>query len=60
MTPVVEGVENEEQRQFLVERGCALAQGFFLSRPLPADETTALLQRSSAGSAPPGTPPGAN
>jgi EAL domain-containing protein (putative c-di-GMP-specific phosphodiesterase class I) len=46
MTPVVEGVENEEQRRFLVERGCGLAQGFHLARPVPADEVTALLRSS--------------
>jgi diguanylate cyclase (GGDEF)-like protein len=45
MTAVAEGVETEEQRAFLVDRGCVLAQGFHLARPLPADEATALLQR---------------
>ncbi|HEX2085348.1 MAG TPA: GGDEF domain-containing phosphodiesterase [Solirubrobacteraceae bacterium] len=43
MTAVAEGVETEQQRRFLVERGCALAQGFHLARPLPTDEATALL-----------------
>jgi diguanylate cyclase (GGDEF)-like protein len=43
---VAEGVETEEQRVFLAERGCPLAQGFHLARPLPADEVTALLLRS--------------
>ena len=60
MTPVVEGVESEEQRRFLAERGCALAQGFHLARPLPAAAATALLQRMSVQSAAPSaTPPGA-
>ena len=44
MTPVAEGVETEQQRSFLSEHGCALAQGFLLARPLPADEVTRLLQ----------------
>jgi EAL domain-containing protein (putative c-di-GMP-specific phosphodiesterase class I) len=35
---VAEGVETEEQRQFLIERGCTLAQGFHLARPAPAAE----------------------
>jgi diguanylate cyclase (GGDEF)-like protein len=43
MTAVAEGVETERQRRFLVDRGCSLAQGFHLGRPLPAPEATALL-----------------
>jgi diguanylate cyclase (GGDEF)-like protein/PAS domain S-box-containing protein len=43
---VAEGVESEEQRQFLIEQGCPLAQGYHLSRPLPADQVTALLLRN--------------
>ena len=37
MTAVAEGVEREEQRAFLAERGCPWAQGFHLARPLDAD-----------------------
>lgn len=44
MTAVAEGVENEQQRRFLVEGGCALAQGFHLARPLPPGQVTALLR----------------
>jgi EAL domain-containing protein (putative c-di-GMP-specific phosphodiesterase class I) len=43
MEAVAEGVETEEQRRFLEERRCPLAQGFLLSRPLPASEVAALL-----------------
>jgi EAL domain-containing protein (putative c-di-GMP-specific phosphodiesterase class I) len=43
---VAEGVETEEQRRFLIEQGCPLAQGYHLSRPLPADQVTALLLRN--------------
>ncbi|MGE8617253.1 MAG: EAL and GGDEF domain-containing protein [Achromobacter spanius] len=35
---VAEGVENEEQRRFLIEQGCAAGQGFLFSPPLPAEE----------------------
>jgi diguanylate cyclase (GGDEF)-like protein/PAS domain S-box-containing protein len=45
-TVVAEGVETEEQRLFLKEQGCPLAQGFHLCRPLPAEEITALLLRN--------------
>ena len=32
---VAEGVETIEQLDFLRERGCDIAQGYFLARPLP-------------------------
>lgn len=35
---VAEGVETIEQARFLRECGCDTAQGFFYSRPIPADE----------------------
>jgi diguanylate cyclase (GGDEF)-like protein len=41
---VAEGVETEEQRLFLTERGCPQLQGFLLSPPLSADEFGELLR----------------
>jgi EAL domain-containing protein (putative c-di-GMP-specific phosphodiesterase class I) len=38
-----EGVETPEQLAYLHELGCDLAQGFYLARPVPADEVDALL-----------------
>lgn len=35
---VAEGVETTEQIQFLAEQKCDLIQGYFLSRPLPANK----------------------
>ncbi len=35
---VAEGVETDEQLQMLKKLGCSLVQGFYFSRPLPADE----------------------
>jgi diguanylate cyclase (GGDEF)-like protein/PAS domain S-box-containing protein len=35
---VAEGVETQEAWQQLEELGCELAQGYFLSRPVPADQ----------------------
>lgn len=41
---VAEGVENEAQRDFLEKHGCDLLQGYLLSKPLPAEEYSSLLQ----------------
>ncbi len=46
---VAEGVESEEIWARLSELGCDIAQGFFLSRPVPADELAAWL-KERAGS----------
>ena len=46
MDAVAEGVENEAQRAFLVQRGCPLAQGFLLGRPVGAEEIEPLLARA--------------
>ena len=43
---LAEGMENEEQRQFLRESGCELAQGYLFHRPEPLD---AILYRHSSG-----------
>jgi diguanylate cyclase (GGDEF)-like protein/PAS domain S-box-containing protein len=42
---VAEGVETEEQREFLLWHGCNAIQGYLLSAPLPAEELTAWLAR---------------
>jgi EAL domain-containing protein (putative c-di-GMP-specific phosphodiesterase class I) len=48
---VAEGVETPGQLQILAHHGCEVAQGFYFSRPLPADKCRELLldvaQRSS-------------
>ncbi len=43
---LVEGMETEEQRQFLREVGCELAQGYLFHRPEPLE---AILYRRSKG-----------
>jgi diguanylate cyclase (GGDEF)-like protein/PAS domain S-box-containing protein len=55
---IVEGVESVSQCNWLRERGCEAAQGWFLGRPLPAEQLEAMLRASpesqlSALTAPP-------
>lgn len=42
---VAEGVENREQLDVLRRLGCQIVQGYFISRPVPAEEIAALLDR---------------
>jgi len=41
---IAEGVETQEQKEFLIENGCECIQGYLYSKPLPADEMTKFLQ----------------
>lgn len=41
---VAEGIESAQQLTFLQSRQCTEGQGFYFSRPVPADEFTTLLQ----------------
>jgi diguanylate cyclase (GGDEF)-like protein/PAS domain S-box-containing protein len=47
MTPLAEGIETEAEWRVLLERGCPHGQGFFFSRPVPADEIVAIHRRAS-------------
>jgi diguanylate cyclase (GGDEF)-like protein/PAS domain S-box-containing protein len=42
---VAEGVETEDQLKLLIANQCDIIQGFYFSRPLPADDATAMLQQ---------------
>ncbi len=55
LSAVAEGVENARQLEFLAALGCEMAQGYFISRPLPPDAFAVWLaernaQRAEAGS----------
>ena len=47
---VAEGVETREVIETLRELGCDMAQGYYLSRPLPASEIKAWLENQAFGS----------
>jgi len=46
---VAEGVEDQATWDLLASQGCDEAQGYVLSRPLPAEELTAWLRQRTAG-----------
>jgi diguanylate cyclase (GGDEF)-like protein len=42
---IAEGVETQEQADFLIENGCNSVQGFFYSYPLPRDEFMSFVEK---------------
>ncbi|CAE6909047.1 hypothetical protein R69608_03414 [Paraburkholderia nemoris] len=50
LSVTAEGIETSEQATLLREWSCQTGQGYLFSRPLPAEEFTALFRASSSGS----------
>ena len=46
---VAEGVESEDAWRHLEALGCDYAQGYYLSRPLPAEAATRLIRERGTG-----------
>jgi EAL domain-containing protein (putative c-di-GMP-specific phosphodiesterase class I) len=46
MDTVAEGVENQQQLDFLIAQGCPRAQGYFIGRPAPVADLPAMLERA--------------
>ncbi len=41
---IAEGIETQEQLDFLIEHQCPKGQGYYLSKPLSAEEMTLFIQ----------------
>ena len=46
---IAEGVETDEQRQFLDRHGCRTCQGYLFSKPMPVEEFEETLNKLSVG-----------
>jgi diguanylate cyclase (GGDEF)-like protein/PAS domain S-box-containing protein len=49
MRVVAEGIETREQLEILTQHGCPEGQGYYFSRPVPAEEFGRLLKNRAAG-----------
>ena len=45
LTVIAEGIETEEQRQYLIGLGCHEGQGWLFARPMPADQLETYMQQ---------------
>ena len=46
MDSLAEGIETEAEWRFLADRSCMFGQGYFFSRPVPADQILAMHRRA--------------
>jgi len=51
MKVIAEGVETEQQKQFLIDHGCDMLQGYLFAKPMPAEEFTQMLRKNTSRSA---------
>ena len=42
---ICEGVENEKQKEILSKMGCDIIQGYYISKPVKADDVFVLLEK---------------
>ena len=47
MKVVAEGIEREQEMQYAIDLGCDYLQGFFISKPLPANETAEFYEAAA-------------
>ncbi len=47
LTVLAEGVETQEQKEFIYQSGCELMQGYFFSKPISAEAAEILLKNQS-------------
>jgi EAL domain-containing protein (putative c-di-GMP-specific phosphodiesterase class I) len=50
LSTIAEGVEGADQRQQLIELGCARAQGYLFAKPVTADEVSLMMEMESVNS----------
>jgi len=51
ITTIAEGVETEEQREYLEQEGCDVLQGYLIGRPVPAEEARRFVKTSALAAA---------
>ena len=45
LTTIAEGVETKEQRDYLLEKGCEIIQGYYYAKPMPEEEFKEYMEK---------------